>query len=499
MVPRGHDVRESAHIHSIAGLILFGLSIACVLCAIRVVAEDGGPPLIVSTPIEDLLTNTTQVDVTGNTDPDTLVFVEATWSGGSINASDTADGSGEFNITVQLAEGFNRVVVKARHPLGGTTNVTRNVTVDTVPPILTISSPKDWPTYTRHDRISIVGQVVIDPEKWDPGASTFHMERPLLEGENMIDVRFSDDAGNEVVEWVYVITDWRPPELQLYRPNQDPFYTNVTHVEMSGTVGTEAAGVRVVFNDEVHEVSAFDGDLEICATWRYVLELGPIVMDGPVEVIAYDHVGNVDTAEVEIVYDDIPPNLQLGHIDLFPTHPFIWINGTVDEEGINMVFIQGVPYPVIDGRFSIQWSLELGLTKLIVSVQDRAGNVDVEELMVIAGTGGPYLEVSDTTEIGDGRYRIKGSCTNYIDVVTIDGMDFPAVDGEFTAEIDAGGKDKVLVSVEDPGGRVSTVWVDLDPNADLRTLGIVFLLMAAVTIVIMVLIVRSLRRAGRQG
>lgn len=95
------------------------------------------PALNVTSPAENLITNSSSVTVAGTTNDATSSPVTITIT---LNSADqgvvTVDSSGAFSKTITLAEGANVIVVTATDSAGKTSSVTRNVTLDTTVPII---------------------------------------------------------------------------------------------------------------------------------------------------------------------------------------------------------------------------------------------------------------------------------------------------------------------------------------------------------------------------
>ncbi len=455
------------------------------------------------------MTNNATVHVTGTAVNASYLAVLVQSSQGEYNTTGELSPEGEFNITVELGVGWNRVTVYvSENPIldlisGNMTDVTivtRDVIVDLTPPVLEIRHPKDWPTYTRETRILITGFYDMDPNNpANKERGIFQREVILLVGENKIDIRFVDKAGNEAVEWVYVIADWTPPTVFIEKPWPDPFFTNNSNVEFQGTAGLGAVRVQLVHRDQVYNVTAIEGDMDICATWQFVLKLGPFDLEHKVSVIAYDRAGNEARDEVDVIYDIVPPTIDLEDTTVGTQAPFVWINGTVDEDGINVVYFNGVMYAIIDRVFEVQWCIDTGYNNIVVEVWDRAGNAASEDVVVFYSRDRPLLEVHEVRDLGDDRYLIRGSCSNYIQNITIDGIEYPVVNSEFWEEIEVASRtNRILVSVKDPAGNTAQEWVALGIPTAVWYLAIVVIIVVIVSLVFGIVAKRASKDAGRQ-
>lgn len=93
------------------------------------------PTLNITSPTEGLITNTTTLVVSGQTNDATSSPVTVTIKLNDVDQGAVTVGSGgEFSKSVTLAEGDNIIVVTATDAAGKSTSVTRNVTLDTSVP-----------------------------------------------------------------------------------------------------------------------------------------------------------------------------------------------------------------------------------------------------------------------------------------------------------------------------------------------------------------------------
>lgn len=105
---------------------------------VAVTVDTVPPTLNVTAPAEGLVTNQGTLTVQGLTNDITSSPVTVrvqVGSGAPVTA--TVDDEGNFQAQVALSEGANAIKVTATDAAGKTTTVTRNVTVDTVPPAIT--------------------------------------------------------------------------------------------------------------------------------------------------------------------------------------------------------------------------------------------------------------------------------------------------------------------------------------------------------------------------
>lgn len=94
------------------------------------------PPLLsVTSPTEGLITNDSSVTVSGTT------YVSNSYSGKvyirslKVNGTDVTVSDGSFSKDVTLSQGSNAITIVSTDNAGNTSTITRNVTLDTTPPV----------------------------------------------------------------------------------------------------------------------------------------------------------------------------------------------------------------------------------------------------------------------------------------------------------------------------------------------------------------------------
>lgn len=104
------------------------------VATVSFVISTQAPTLNVTSPTENLLTNSKQVTVSGTAaaGSDAVTLSEVTING---EPADIGEG-GAFSEEITLNEGENTITIVAKDSLGKTTTVTRHVTVDTQAPII---------------------------------------------------------------------------------------------------------------------------------------------------------------------------------------------------------------------------------------------------------------------------------------------------------------------------------------------------------------------------
>jgi hypothetical protein len=242
--------------------------------------------------------------------------------------------------------------------------------------------------------------LIVNGQRYE-GEGVFTIPVPLHEGENTIEVTALDSVGNAHTEVRTIVVDTLPPVLVLTSPAVDDLLTRDTTVPISGTVmGAYAAeggaGVRITIGTADHDATLVSGTWD-AGVWEYSLELGENDLDQEVTVAATDAAGNTATAVFRVRLDVIPPSLQVDSVPQSTGAPVLVISGTTDE-GVETVWVNGIPYATVEGSFSVSYHLVPGGNTLEVKAMDEAGNTQSEVLSVTLEWQEPGPEPEDGSE-----------------------------------------------------------------------------------------------------
>jgi hypothetical protein len=153
------------------------------------------PVVTIVSPQEGAVTSTAAFSISGRTEAGALVSINGT--------SVTVQPTGEFGGSVTLSEGANAIQVVATDVAGNVGQTRVNVTLDTKPPVLTMTSPKIYSTVMTQ-QVAVSGKteagatVTVAGAKVNVAAdgSFSIMYMFPKEGLNVVDVTSTDAAGN---------------------------------------------------------------------------------------------------------------------------------------------------------------------------------------------------------------------------------------------------------------------------------------------------------------
>ncbi len=314
------------------------------------------PSILLSEPGPGGLSNTTLVPVAGRTAVGATVEVRG-------RVQQAIDGS--FRILVPLLEGTSTVLVNVTDLAGNRNQTAFTVTVDTVPPSITL---QDVPSLTNESALDIHGTTeagarafVNGLEVSVDGQGRFTARIALREGLQVITVRVLDAASNLAAREAAVTLDSTPPLLRVLWPPEGGLRTNASSI--IARVLTDV-GARLTINGRV--VATPDPEV----IHKLALDDGTTVLT----VIATDGVGNsVEVVRTVQVWRRTPP-LALNPAPPERTGtPHIHITGTTAANAT--VVINGFAMVVgPEGSFSRTVLLSAGHNRIVVNATDEYGN-----------------------------------------------------------------------------------------------------------------------------
>ena len=338
---------------------------------IDIITDTSAPTIDVFSPTPGCVTNAPSIAITGKTDPEAAL---------TINNATVASPAGYFNTTVPLKVGWNVWELVATDPAGNQGRSSLSVLRDTTPPNLTVSWPADV-FITNQTRLAVTGTTDADavvtvggnPATVGPDGH-FNGTADLASGNNIVEVRATDPAGNEAEVSINGVMDNVPPFLNAW----------------AAVTLTNRSGVLVFGETEPGSaVSVAGDDVLIGAFGNFSTTVGLAPGNNRITVASHDRAGNYNFAVVEVLWDNVPPGLDI----LKPAEgqvinaPSLEVCGTsYDANGI-----AGIEVGVDDANYTfaagnVSWRgmvmVPEGNHTVDVLAYDRAGNSNKVSLNV---------------------------------------------------------------------------------------------------------------------
>lgn len=349
----------------------------------RTINFDGNAPIItITSPVDNIKTKQTPLDLTGSVDEQTTVTVK-------VNTSDpipaVMDGT-NFSLPITPDYGINTIEVTATDLAGNTSTAKRTVTFDDRNPSLSVTNPAQ-DIKTNQANMGIKGEVsditavtvtlTMDGNTYTPVVTDGKFEQPVTFGDEktyQIYVTATNEVGNETTVQRNIVYDITPPAVTI-----DPV-TSPTNINNQVVTGTMEAGAIVNVSCPTATVGTVS--YSTATTWTAQLSNMKEGNDA-ITVTATDEVGNTS----------LPISAQIT-VDLTPPGPPVIIsppNGSMMT--IDTVAIKGTAEPgstismnfgsVINtqadpatGAFTYSGvKLNAGNNAFVFTASDRAGNV----------------------------------------------------------------------------------------------------------------------------
>jgi hypothetical protein len=302
-------------------------------------------------------------------------------------------GLGPIQITAQLVEGENTIIIWARDEAGNTVNRSRRITVDSIPPVLSVDSPRETAFSTTEPKVDLQGEVVeanllqltLNGVELDVYDGIFTGTLLINEGESVFTIEASDLAGN-TDSWV----------ITVQKDTVAPIYTFEANIP---------GGEILVIDDVVFGKFTEDGEsqLEVTFTmneWSRIVAVGGLGQKEGEGTITFlldleegsntfsftleDEVGNsASSASYSIILDTTPPEIKVdGPVDVKTKDRNYRIRGQV-EPGSSLT-IDGEDVVVnTDGSFNIQVDLDMGENTFQLQAIDVVGQTNSYYVKVV--------------------------------------------------------------------------------------------------------------------
>ena len=342
--------------------------------------DTAAPNVFIISPAPGLLTNRSELAVSGLAEPGALVTVNGV-------AARTSGSS--FTAVIRLSEGDNEIAAVAADAAGNQNQSSIFVRLDTVPPEMSVRYDPPG-QYTNQPQLNVSGEMengssVTVNGRWVvlPGlASSFSTVLLLRPGPNAVTVVVTDPAGNYNISRATVVYDTTPPAVEFVHP-PDGFLTKDASLTLMLLV---EGGALLGINGRSFEVEPSFGPPGANVPFNLTIFLTE--GQNTISVRAQDAAGNLLSKSRQVVLDTVAPSLEVSEpLDGSATsNDSVFVVG-VAEPG-SVVRIQGAVVVVgFSGDFGSEVRLGAGANNITVQAEDAAGNVKEISLNVTRTAG----------------------------------------------------------------------------------------------------------------
>lgn len=345
----------------------------------------GAPPTIaIASPADGALLATSDVGVAGSVSGTAPVAV-------AVNGVTATTEGASFAAVLSLPDGPHTLAATATNDFGSASDAVA-VTIDTTPPVVTITAPEPA-TPTAAPSITVTG-IVVDASPISAvmvngvpatlSGETFTAELPLALGANTIIAEATDAAGHTGSDTTSV-TRGLPPTIAVAMPSEGALLAE-SPVRVTGAVsGTEPIAVTVGGMAATVDAGSFTAELPLPDGSHFLT------------ATASSSFGTASTA-VSFVIDTTPPAVTItspADGAIVAEQPIPLAGAVADASPIVSLRIDGDPIAVAS-PFATTAALSEGPNTILVEATDAAGNEGSAHVSV---TFEPAVALSVTIEM----------------------------------------------------------------------------------------------------
>lgn len=424
------------------------------------------PTLEVISPAEGSLLPSSPVTVSGTVDDaDPGVAVECRANGSPAPASRNG---ASFECSLGLVSGANVITVTASDAVGHSTTVTRNVSLDSVAPLLAITSPSPEALVASPIHVTgtvsddtAVDRVLVGDVPATVDGSGFSADVAALEGPFTLTARAWDTAGNMAQTAVEVVVASAGPALAIGSPAAGS-YQRQSPILVSGTVESGDPQVSVRCQPGGVAASVAGGQ------WSCSVPLA----EGPnaIDVTATDRLERQATASLAVTLDTQAPQVtivQPGAGDYTSGVSLTVSGGVVDASPVT-VEVEGTQATVSGASFTAS-DVPVGdgpLVTLHAVATDAAGNVGQAEVAVHVDRAPPLVAIGAPAHgayVRGPSFEVSGTVADASPVMLdVNGTGAPVSGGAFSLSLaGSDGPLTITATAHDAAGNVGAASIEV--------------------------------------
>lgn len=392
-----------------------------------IVTRDSQAPVITLTaPQNNSVTNQSEISITGNVEGADQLSI----NGESVSLADNGDfNQGPFN----LVEGDNSFTLIATDSVGNTAELVLTITLDSITPVITITSPIDG-SITQDDNVDVIGSLSETANLTLNGNavtladdnSYSLLATPLSEGENVFVFIATDAAGNQAERSMTIIRDSAAPIITIATP-QNNSITNQTELTITGSVDDAS-------------VVTLDGN-PITLDQNGNFSEGPITLNEGLNTFTFnaqDAAGNSSELVLTITLDSITPVITITSPQdgSFTSTESTNISGSLSEAATLTLNANVITLNPDNSFTQNDVALVEGVNTFTFVATDAAGNSAETIITVTRDSQAPVITITtpqDGTVTNQEQIVIQGSADGAT-VLSLDGVTLSlAADGSFSS------------------------------------------------------------------
>ena len=392
--------------------------------------------------------------------------------GVTVNGVPAVVSGSSFTATVPAPNGPLALQAVAEDAAGNQGTAGTTVTVDSVAPILTMTSPAEG-FLTNQATVHVTGNVAdatsvtatINGAPVPVVNGTFAGDTAVSPGQNAIAVTVTDAAGNRSSSIVHGTVDQAAPLLQIAAPVSGAYVASATpavRLTYGDNGSIDAASLRVLVDGQDRS-SSFVHVAGVATATLAALSDGAHQLSATIR----DAAGNQSTTAIGFFTDTAGPIVQVTSpaANAYLKGPSVVVNGSVTDLAVASVTVNGQPAPVSNGTFSATLAAADGPFTVAVAAIDVAGNQSATSTTVTVDSVAPVVTVTAPAAglvTNAASIRVLGTVSDRSPVtLTIGGVAVPVASGAFAYDAPLGSAGAVILSLAatDAAGNVATTSV----------------------------------------
>ena len=292
--------------------------------------------------------------------------------------------TGRATYAGALADGLHTAAITATDYDGNFAERSVSFTVDTAPPVLTISSPTNGDLIeiktvtisgTATDETSGIARVTVGGVEVPVTGGQFSRTLTLPDRQYTYEVAATDRAGHVTRQSVTFTMDGDPPALTVTDPADGGCFTSAP-ITVSGRASDNGSGVASL---------AINGTLVALTDGAFTYQLPAGEGEVEIRIVATDHSGNSTEVIRTVLVDFSPPEILLYSRRVVVDTPTVEVVGYAYDTGgrVTVEANGAVAAPGGDGIFRLAVPLEVGENAVTVTARDTAGKGVSAELYFI--------------------------------------------------------------------------------------------------------------------
>ncbi len=392
--------------------------------SVPVMLDTIAPVITITAPVNGSYVNTPKITVAGS-------IIELNPLEVRVNGTQIPIPNGDFSLPdIALAEGLNTITVSAKDKAGNESTTSVTLTLDTIVPQITISSPAPG-LLTRTAQIAVSGtvseagtEVTVNTTAALVSGQTYSVLYTLSEEQNSLVASATDRAGNTGTASITVTLDSTPPSPPVITPLATPSPTPI--VVVNGT--SEPASTVHIYMTTGQTTAVLAGTVTADAQGSF--SLADVTLAEGITTFtatATDSLGNTSdtSAPVSVEKDTTPPVITVASPsnNSYTSIAIVPVNGSLDDATAKLM-IKGAEVPLDGMNFETTVTITEGLNSILFTAEDPSANTSSKTLFITLDTVVPAVTITSPLNnalVTSSQVSVGGTVNEAVTSVSVNG------------------------------------------------------------------------------